>query len=483
MSSSPTRRDPYDVLPYVSMPITYSQPALLAAQAILRGLEAPDAATARVLEIGAASGGNLIPLAVRFPRAHFTGVDLADAHIAIGQRRIADLGLANIRLEQGDITDAAFGDQRFDYIICHGVFSWAPPAAQHAILKVCADTLSENGIAAISFNVYPGWHARNVIRDICLEHTRNGGSPRQQVASVRTLLKEVAETTTDKDPYGAILRAEAARLTTRPASYILGELLAAYNQPFHVREVIDLANAQGLSYLSEADLMSSSPEHAAPAAAERIRSIAGADPVVLEQYTDIFSGRTFRRSLFIRSNHRPEAPTAERLHSLHATGNPRAPQPDPAADPVGAAVHAQLARAFPASLAVSDLAAPARDRLYQMIARGYATVSTHPFASGAGDQQSPHLWSVARTDAATNQPWITSLAHAPVLLNPVLRVLAPLMDGHTPREQLVRALATALESGALKEQDLPDVGDTPDRLAAIVARLVQHCARNALLAP
>lgn len=480
MTNSPSRRDLYDALPYVSMPITYSQPALLAAQAVLRGLEAPDASTARVLEIGAASGGNIIPLAARFPNAHFLGVDLAETHIEIGQRRIADLGLTNVTLEQGDITEANFGANRFDYIICHGVFSWVPAEARHAILRVCSESLSETGIAAISFNVYPGWHARNVIRDICLEHTRGDASPRQKVESVRALLKSIAETSNEKDPYGAILRAEAARLTTRPASYILGELLAAYNQPFHVREVIDLANAQGLSYLSEADLMSSSPEHAAPSAADRIRSIAGADSAALEQYIDIFSGRTFRRSLFIRSNRKPEAPSAERLKRLHVTGNPRAPQPDPATDPAGAELHAQLAKAFPASIAIAALAPPATSHLHQLIARGHAAISTHAFTSGAGDQSSPHLWSVARADAATPQPWITSLAHAPVLLNPMLRVLAPLMDGRTKREQLVQALMSALSSGAL---DLPDVGDTPDRLSAVVDRLIQHCARNALLAP
>lgn len=476
MTNSPSRRDPYDALPYVSMPITYSQPSLLAAQAILRGLEAPGAETARVLEIGAASGGNIIPLAARFPNAHFLGIDLAETHIEIGQRRIADLGLANIRLEQGDIAEADFGASRFDYIICHGVFSWAPAEARHAILKVCADTLSENGIAAISFNVFPGWHARNVIRDICLEHTRSGGSPRQQVESVRELLKSLAETTNEKAPYGSILRAEAARLNARPASYILGELLAAYNQPFHVRDVIDLANAQGLSYLSEADLVASSPETAAPAAAARIRSIAGDDPVALEQYTDIFSGRTFRRSLFIRSGRNPTPPSPERLQALHVSANPKA---GPSPDPAGSALHATLSTAHPASVPAASLPHP--ERLYQLIAAGRVSLSSVPLASGNANPTHPHLWNVARADAATGQPWITSRTHAPVLLTPILRPLAPLMDGHTSRAQLVAALEAALKSGALREQDLPDASAGPDRLPLLIERLIQHCARNALL--
>ena len=484
MSSPPSRRDPYDALPYVSMPITYSQPALLAAQAYLRGIDAPPAETARVLEIGAASGGNIIPLAARFPRAHFLGVDLAAAHIEIGQRRIAELDLSNVTLEQGDIVDADFGDQRFDYIICHGVFSWAPPEAQRAILKVCADTLSDTGVAAISYNVFPGWHARNVIRDICLEHTRDGGPPRRQVEAVRALLKEIAEASSDKDPYGAIVRAEAARLNTRPASYILGELLAAYNQPFHVRELIAQAAGEGLAYLCEADLMSSAPEYFAPAAAQRIRATAGDDPVAVEQYADIFSGRTFRRSLFTHAGCRAQSPSPERLLPLHMTATSRTLPQDVSP------AHALLAQHYPSSVSVADMVgatgpgAGLSDGLH-LLTQGRASISTVPVALGHADQSHPKLWCVTRADATTGQPWVTNLLHAPVLLNPILRVLAPLMTGVTPREQLTSALEAALRSGALLEADLPRIenGGAANRLASTVDRVIAHCARNGLLVP
>ena len=50
----------YDLLPYPSMPITYTQPAHLAALATLFGVAAPTVDRARVLEFGCASGGNII---------------------------------------------------------------------------------------------------------------------------------------------------------------------------------------------------------------------------------------------------------------------------------------------------------------------------------------------------------------------------------------------------------------------------------------
>ena len=66
-------------VPYVSLPIEASQPACLAAIARLHGLTpaAPDKAS--VLELGCGSGGNIIPLAARFPGAKFAGIDLMAA--------------------------------------------------------------------------------------------------------------------------------------------------------------------------------------------------------------------------------------------------------------------------------------------------------------------------------------------------------------------------------------------------------------------
>src|SRR5476649_693556 len=83
----------YDLLPYPSMPIAYTQPAHLAALGTLFGLAPPAAEHARVLEFGCAAGGNIIPLAVRFPEASFLGIDLSQRHIADGQARIDKLGL------------------------------------------------------------------------------------------------------------------------------------------------------------------------------------------------------------------------------------------------------------------------------------------------------------------------------------------------------------------------------------------------------
>ena len=143
----------YDDVPYTSKPFPQSQPPRLAALAKLFGLTPPDVAHARVLELGCASGGNLIPLAAAFPDAEFLGLDLSPKQIADGTARIARSGLTNIRLIQQSIADVTRGLGQFDYIICHGVYSWVPADVRDSILRVTHDNLSENGVALANFAV------------------------------------------------------------------------------------------------------------------------------------------------------------------------------------------------------------------------------------------------------------------------------------------------------------------------------------------
>ncbi|MGH8430394.1 MAG: methyltransferase, partial [Solimonas sp.] len=156
----------YNLVPYVSKPFPQSQPPRLAALAALFGLSAPAVSQCQMLELGCASGGNLIPLALRFPASRFRGVDLTDRHVRHGQARIAALDLRNVRIEQGDIATLDLGIERFDYIVCHGVYSWVPPEVRDAILRIAAEHLAHNGVAYVSYNVFPGWHLRGVIRDM-----------------------------------------------------------------------------------------------------------------------------------------------------------------------------------------------------------------------------------------------------------------------------------------------------------------------------
>jgi cyclopropane fatty-acyl-phospholipid synthase-like methyltransferase len=106
----------------------------------------------RVLELGCASGGNLIPMAFHLPESEFVGVEIASRQIEPGRKSIEALGLSNIRLENAGILDVDESWGSFGDIICHGVYCWVPTEVQQKILSICRDRLARDGVALISYN-------------------------------------------------------------------------------------------------------------------------------------------------------------------------------------------------------------------------------------------------------------------------------------------------------------------------------------------
>ena len=154
----------YDRVPYDSKPFPQTHPDRLATMASLFGLKPPLVDTAQVLELGLAGGGNLIPMAVALPDSHFVGIDLSPRQVDEGVRVVERLGLTNIELRAQDILDLGEDLGVFDYILCHGVYSWVPASVQEKILEIHARHLAPGGIGYISYNAYPGWHLRGVVR-------------------------------------------------------------------------------------------------------------------------------------------------------------------------------------------------------------------------------------------------------------------------------------------------------------------------------
>lgn len=506
----------YDLLPYPSMPMAHTQPARLAALATLFGIPQPDAERARVLELGCAAGGNIIPLAVRFPHASFTGIDLARRHIGDGNARVAKLGLENVSLRRGDLTTLDLGGAQFDYVICHGVFSWVPKATQDAIFRLCERNLAPNGVATISYNVLPGWHLRMVIRDLCLRYAGTEGSPLQRASRARAALEKIAAVSDGKDPYGLQLRTEAQRLKRVPASYILGEFLAPDNAPCSVKEFIGRTEAANMDYLCEVDLFSAVPHTLDPSLRNRITSFDITNRADAEQDIDFLTGRLFRRSVLVRrqaADQRAPTPRADCLKTLHVVSQVRLDaskstdalavftddrgRPISTKHPAVRQALTRLERAYPATLPVEDLAAAGesdngarvRDVLYSMVLAGRAELSSIPVAVGRAEDPRPRVTALARLEAAEGQPWLTNQIHVGVPAHPLLRTLLPHLDGAHDQSALRRQFATALRSGAIQVPEIPSDQPPPSAEQAAtladryIERTLQFLARHALLEP
>ncbi|HEY4640344.1 MAG TPA: class I SAM-dependent methyltransferase [Thermoanaerobaculia bacterium] len=279
-------RQKYERAPYDSRPQPQTHPRNLATLAFLRGIDTAPATRCRVLELGCNDGSNLIAMANDLPDSTFVGVDL----VAPARKE------ANVELRAMSImdVDASFG--RFDFIICHGVYSWVPRDVQEKILAICRAHLAPDGIAYVSYNTYPGWHFRGMLRDLVRVHAR--GDAEEALQRSRDLVQFLlAVNHGSQHPYVGYLQ-NAATLLENAVSpgYFVHEYLESINEPLLFRDFAARASQHGLQYVCEADAASPDIDFFHPAVAEKLRSYSN-DRIALEQYMDFMIDRTFRRTL------------------------------------------------------------------------------------------------------------------------------------------------------------------------------------------
>lgn len=300
--------DPYADLPYASHSFPETHPEQLAALASLFGVTGAPLEACRVLELGCASGGNLIPLAWHLPQAEFVGIDLSPTQIEAGRDAITRLGLGNIELRCADVAQVELGDTGFDYIIAQGLYSWVPAATRTAILQLLRRQLRPAGIAYLSFNALPGWRMRSALRDMLRYHAQDEVSPSDKTAAAREFLEFLGEALEGQEgPDAGYLRHEHKRLSAAADSYLYHEFLTELNEPLLFADFARSAEASGLGYLCNAELQFELADRLDDAVALRLNLIP--DRIERQQYLDFLQNRSFHQALLVRSElpHHPAA--------------------------------------------------------------------------------------------------------------------------------------------------------------------------------
>jgi cyclopropane fatty-acyl-phospholipid synthase-like methyltransferase/methyltransferase-like protein len=275
----------------------------------------------RMLELGCGDGGNLIPMAVALPGSRFVGIDLSPTQIQTGMKTISALGLANIELRAADLLDVGEELGKFDYIACHGVFSWVPPEVRAKILAICQRNLEPQGVAYISYNTYPGWHFRGIVKDILHFHTREIEGPHEKLAEARGLLNFLAQSLpSEGNPYASVLRNEAESFQREAEYYLYHEFLEEVNYPLYFYQFMEQATDNGLQYVGEA-WFHTRLDNLPRKVRETIENIS---PSLIhkEQYLDFLRARTFRRTLLChRSVALTRRPDVDRLLGMSVSAH------------------------------------------------------------------------------------------------------------------------------------------------------------------
>lgn len=296
-----TSLNTYDEMPYESYSYAASNPSTLSAIAKLFGMEglAP-LDKMKLLELGCASGGNIIPLAIAYPNSKFVGVDLSKVQIDLAKKHAADLNLKNIEFYDISITEINESLGKFDYIICHGVISWVPDSVAGAIFDVCGKLLAPKGLAYISYNTLPGWNMVRSIRDMMLYHSEGFETIGEKVQQSRLLLEFVKDSLEGTNtPYGDMLKKEAELLSQQPDHYLRHDHLEETNKQYYFSEFMKEASKRGLQYLGDSNLASMFLGNMPAKVVEKLQVVN--DIVRTEQYMDFINNRRFRSTILCRN--------------------------------------------------------------------------------------------------------------------------------------------------------------------------------------
>lgn len=320
-------KDSYDSFLYVSKPFSTTNINNLQAKAKMYGLTPAPIKGARVLELGASCGGNLIPQALYYPEATFTGIDLSSVQVQHGNEIIQSIGLTNVTLLEKDILDIDESFGTFDYIIVHGIWSWVPDIVKDKILNICNVNLSDNGIAYVSYNTYPGWKRLEQLRDIMLYSEKRAMDQNllERTLYTKNVLKMVADTMNSDErsrTQSDYKINNIHRVLNSNDYYVAHEYLETFNDPVYVSEFIDRAQKQGCAYIGDEVLQRSFISCLADDVANNIRTLSNGNYIDKEQFYDYVYDTQFRMSLLTKQSNesainREETVTVNMLNSLY----------------------------------------------------------------------------------------------------------------------------------------------------------------------
>jgi methyltransferase-like protein/cyclopropane fatty-acyl-phospholipid synthase-like methyltransferase len=484
MDSSGSTPTPYDVVPYPSRAQVRLHPERTATIARLLGVELADVRRCRVLELGCGDGVNLASMAVAHPESRFVGIDLASRPIAFGRELVLDAGLGNVELREGDLTALPDELGTFDYVIAHGVYSWVPPAVRDALLSACRRFLAPNGVAYVSYAVYPGCHLRELVRDMMLIHTDGIENPLEKVTEGKNFVRFVKEQQAAGPAYAELLAHELERLDSVSPEYLFHDDFSTENSPVYFGAFLQHAREHGLDFFAEAQFSSFYDPKISREQRRLLKALSAGDVAREEQYMDFLRLRAFRQTLLCHEGRSIDRTSdLERVFELFASSEMKPTSVPPAlfddtpelfrtsrgaelttSSPILKVSLSLLGSAWPRALAVADLFRDARESLTKLgltltpddrdvfarslvqgAAVGLVELGVLParFAHRPGER--PEASPLVRAQARRG-PEVTSLRHAQHhIADSVTRHLLTLLDGKRTRSELIELLKAHVE--------------------------------------
>jgi methyltransferase-like protein/ubiquinone/menaquinone biosynthesis C-methylase UbiE len=504
----------YERMPYPSGSHHLSHPQHVAAMAIVYGLDPPPPERCRVLELGCSDGGNLIAAAASLPESQFVGIDFSPRQIELGRAFLGDMQMRNVELRVQSIMDVDASIGTFDYIIAHGVLSWVAEDVREKIFEICRKQLAPDGIAYISYNAYPGWRQREMVRDMALYHTRNESDPAVAAQRAIELVRFAADVSgSQMDAHSIALRVAREQIDEHAGdpTYVLHDFLEETNRPLYFHEFMARAEEHGLQYVAESEPGITEVETLSPAVGAKLREYAK-NRVELEQYVDFVTNRLFRRSLLCHAGSKVERTvTPQRLRRLHMTtiAKPVGDNPDlregvteafrnergavfSTTHPLAKAGLVSLAAAWPRTMTFDEMLNDVRKRLRVTASIGDADLTDLVGSLHASGVVELLAAPVICTNTVSNKPMASELvrhqaSRGALVTNQRRRVvkmddptalfILTKLDGTRDHAALVRLLDGEAQAGRLS-LSMDGNAVSPERRPLVIQAVLEHALRK-----
>lgn len=273
----------------------------LQAAAHLYGFTAPTPAQAKVLAIGK-GWEPLLSWASVFSDVCLVLFLETDEELNRAKTEAWSLNCQNVQImtlaELGDL------DSSFDYVIIHGLYSRLPIEAGEQILQLCAAVLSNNGVACVDYDVYPGGKSlENVLQMVGL-HIHDIDDPQDAHAAAKSALSYLKEGMAS-GACTAAMREAIERVEAELNTNGIQSLWALRRGPCHFLEFVAGAEAVGLSCAGDIEPLRDVPRmFGAGVALNHSLHALGKPAVVRQQYLDFATGRWRRATLLVKAgNH------------------------------------------------------------------------------------------------------------------------------------------------------------------------------------
>lgn len=256
------------------------------------------------LDLGCGYGLSMAFAAARYPAGRFLGIDFNPKHKAFSDDLTARAGLGNVEFRaQSFEAFGREGDEKFDFVALHGVFSWVSAADRAEIVKIVEKVLAPDGVVYAGYNALAGRAFMLPVRNLLSSfYKRQEGKTE---ARVKAALQEVnrcfelGRGNFSNAYMGNLIRS----LEDKDYHYVYHEYMADEWTLFSLPEMAALLDGAGIRFAAAVDLLEAMDDllFEAPLRA----GLDGMDDVVMrEAVKDCLLQKQLRKDIFLKTPRR-----------------------------------------------------------------------------------------------------------------------------------------------------------------------------------